>query len=490
MLFNSLQYLIFFPAVVFLYFVLPYRARQLWLLFASYYFYMCWNVQHAVLMLFSTFITYVCGLLLEKAGKISVKKAILVSCILLNMGILFYFKYSNFAMKSLQQMLNIVRIELKVPVFDVMLPVGISFFTFQAVGYVADVYRGESRTEKNFFRYALFVSFFPQLVAGPIERSGNLLLQLEKPALFDLQKAAYGLLAIAYGLFLKMVVADNIAAVIDPVFAEPAGYAGMELLTASILFAFQIYADFEGYTKLAIGSAAVLGYRLNENFNMPYLAVSVKDFWRRWHISLTSWLRDYIYKPLGGGKTGTVRKQLNTMIVFICSGLWHGAAWHYVVWGALNGAMSIIEDLSRPAWNRLKGRLKIKEDRIAYRICCRLATFIAIDVTWIFFRAGSLRAGADIFHSVALDFRLEWFLAGGYAGMFDSIGRFAVIFLSLIVLGVADMAKYAGKDISKMVFRQQAVFRWIFYWIILMVILYWGIYGTGYVQTQFIYFQF
>ena len=344
MLFNSIQYLMFFPVVTLLYFVIPKKVRYLWLLASSYFFYMCWNAKYGLLILFSTFVTWLGGIVLDRlnrkgeegkriAGR---KKAVAAICLLLNLGLLFYFKYTGFAFRTVEKIFGMVNIKLAVPSFDIVLPVGISFFIFQALGYMIDVYRGEGRgirAEYNFFRYALFVSFFPQLVAGPIERSKNLLLQLREPKAFDSGQARSGLLTMGYGLFLKIVLADRIAAAVDPVFASPDSYAGMELLAATFLFAFQIYCDFQGYTKLAIGSAKVLGIRLNENFDSPYHAISVKDFWRRWHISLTSWFRDYLYIPLGGSRKGTVRKYINTLIVFLCSGLWHGAAWHYVVWG-------------------------------------------------------------------------------------------------------------------------------------------------------------
>lgn len=339
MVFNSINYLIFFPIVLLVNFILPKRIRYIWLLAASYFFYMCWNAKYALLILASTVITYLCGMALDCVLSVNnkntsiLKKVILAISLLLNLGILFYFKYTNFILENIEKIFNFLKIECSIPVVDIMLPVGISFFTFQALGYTLDVYRGELKAEKNFFRYALFVSFFPQLVAGPIERSKNLLLQLKKPQDFNVDRAKSGLLTIAYGLIVKIVIADTIASVIDPVFLMPENYKGMEMLFATILFGFQIYCDFNGYTQIAIGSAEMLGYKLNENFDSPYMACSVKDFWRRWHISLTSWFRDYLYIPLGGNRKGKWRKELNTLIVFLCSGLWHGASWHYVIWG-------------------------------------------------------------------------------------------------------------------------------------------------------------
>ena len=261
-------------------------------------------------------------------------------------------------------------------------------------------------------------------------------------------------------------------------------------MTAAILFAFQIYCDFEGYTQIAIGSAEILGYRLNQNFNAPYMAVSVKDFWKRWHVSLTSWFRDYLYIPLGGNRKGKFRKYLNTLIVFSCSGLWHGAAWHYVVWGTLNGFFIILEDLCGPFWDKCKIFFKINASKISYQLLCRFMTFAVVDVAWLFFRAESLGSGILILKTIVKGLRWEWFLTAGYSSIFESSHSLMIIFLSLLIVGLIDLVKYTGKDIKAIIFGQQIIFRWIIYWLIMMIILYWGAYGTGYEQTQFIYFQF
>lgn len=341
MIFNSLQYLIFFPIVTLIYFIVPNKIKHIWLLASSYYFYMCWNVKYLVLILFSTLITYFCANFIQILKKYNknikylshLKKYCIIVCFILNFSLLFYFKYINFVFENFQRVLNILNIKLEIPEADIILPVGISFYTFQALGYIIDVYRNEIKAEKNLLRYALFVSFFPQLVAGPIERSKNLLIQLHNNTKFNTNNARAGLIDMVYGLMLKIIIADNISLVITPIFSNPAQYEGMECFMAAILFAFQIYCDFNGYTIMAVGSAKILGYHLSDNFNSPYMAVSVKDFWKRWHISLTSWFRDYLYISLGGSKKGKIKKQINTLIVFLCSGFWHGAAWHYIVWG-------------------------------------------------------------------------------------------------------------------------------------------------------------
>ena len=357
MLFNSLKFLIFFPAVVLLYFVLPKRVRNLWLLVASYVFYMGWNAKYVVLLFTSTLITYLSGLLLERVKdsdrpetkKTALKKWVVAVSFLLNLGILFYFKYVNFFLDTLGAAASLVGLTLNVPKFDILLPVGISFFTFQALSYTVDVYRGEIGAEKNFLRYALFVSFFPQLVAGPIERSKNLLQQLDTPKSFDFDRAREGFVLMLWGYFLKIVLADRIAIFVDTVYGDIAAFPGWYLIAATVLFAVQIYCDFGGYSTIAMGAAKILGIELMENFDAPYLSTSVSQFWRRWHISLTSWFKDYLYIPLGGSRKGKLRKYINKMIVFLVSGLWHGADATFVIWGGLNGLYQVLGEALAPA---------------------------------------------------------------------------------------------------------------------------------------------
>lgn len=341
MLFNSIDFLIFLPIVVLIYFILPAKIKQMWLLTASYYFYMCWNAKYALLILTSTIITYCSGLFLEKAKNLETeqkvkeryKKIIVAFSVISNLGILFYFKYTNFALEIVTAFLSGINIEITVPVFDIMLPVGISFYTFQALSYTIDVYRDDIYAEKNFLRYALFVSFFPQLVAGPIERSKNLLKQLAEPKKFKFENMREGLLLMLWGFFLKIVLADRIAIFVDTVYGDFETFSGYYLVVATMLFAVQIYCDFSGYSTIAMGTAKILDITLMENFDAPYLSASVAEFWRKWHISLTSWFKDYLYIPLGGSRKGKLRKYINKLIVFLVSGLWHGAQGSYILWG-------------------------------------------------------------------------------------------------------------------------------------------------------------
>lgn len=342
MFFNSLDFLIFFPIVVLIYYIVPSKVKYLWLLFSSYYFYMCWNAKYALLMLFSTAVTYTSGLIMEWIKSCSLdeirknryKKYTVALSFILNLAVLFYFKYCNFALNALGKIFQMAHIELNVPVLDIILPVGISFYTFQALSYTMDIYRNEIYAEKNFFRYALFVSFFPQLVAGPIERSKNLLKQLAEPQKMNFQSARDGFLLMLWGFFLKIVLADRIALLVDTVYADHSIYSGWYLIVATVLFAIQIYCDFYGYSTIAMGASEILGIHLMENFNAPYLSTSTTEFWRKWHISLTSWFKDYLYIPLGGNRKGTsIRKHINKLIVFLVSGLWHGASFSFIVWG-------------------------------------------------------------------------------------------------------------------------------------------------------------
>ena len=353
MIFNSVSYLLFFPIVTILYFAFPKKLRNAWLLIASYFFYMNWNAAYGLLLFGSTMITYLCSLLVEwakeKKQSVRLAKAAMAASFLLNLGLLFYFKYLNFAIVNLNRISSLFHGR-QISAFDILLPVGISFYIFQALGYTMDVYRGKIKACRNFFRYALFVSFFPQLVAGPIERSDNLLPQFEEEHTFDTDRIREGLLWMLWGLFLKIVIADNLSVYITEIYDNYLAYTGAEIVFATVLFAFQIYCDFGGYSYIAIGSAKVLGFRLMDNFKAPYLAVSVHDFWRRWHISLSSWFREYVYIPLGGNRKGLARQLFNIMVVWMLTGLWHGANWNFVLWGVYYGVLLMIEKLFLLKW--------------------------------------------------------------------------------------------------------------------------------------------
>lgn len=450
------------------------------------------------MILASTVITYISGLLLEKTGsnevpedrKTVLKKYLVAGSFACNLGILFFFKYFNFALQFLMYVFWKLNIRFYVPKYDILLPVGISFYTFQALSYTMDVYRGEVKAEKNFFRYALFVSFFPQLVAGPIERSKNLLKQLASPPKFSFEAARDGFLLMLWGFFLKIVLADRIAVFVDTIYGDYTTYGGCYLIVATILFAMQIYCDFAGYSVIAMGTAEMLGIRLMENFDAPYLSVSVADFWRKWHISLTSWFKDYLYIPLGGSRKGKIRKYVNKMIVFLVSGLWHGADYSYVIWGVLNGAYQVVGEILQPVRNGLVRILKLHRSSIGHKILCMFGTFALVDFAWIFFRADSGGAAVEIIKSIFTEHN-PWILFDGslYQCGLD-IKNFWLMIGGIVILGFADFCKHRGIVIREVIARQDYWFRWISIAVMITVILTFGIWGPNYNEANFIYFQF
>lgn len=495
MLFNSYSFLMFFPVVVVIYFLLPKKVSYLWLLAASYYFYMGWNAKYALLLLLSTTITYLSGVLLKwlkenRPDHIRAKKWVVAGSFVSNLAILFFFKYFNFTIESVNAILKHTSLPTVNTSLDVLLPVGISFYTFQALGYTVDVYRGEIEAERNFFRYALFVSFFPQLVAGPIERSKNLLNQLRYPKAFDYRRMSDGLLLMIWGYFLKLVIADRISIFVDNVYANVGIYDGKYLLLASVLFAFQIYCDFAGYSTIAIGAAEVMGFQLMDNFNSPYLSQSVAEFWRRWHISLSSWFKDYLYIPLGGNRKGKVRKYINIMIVFLVSGLWHGANWSYVVWGGLNGIYQVVGAIFTPVRNRIKEKLHLKKSPLPLVIIYMIVTFILVDFTWIFFRADNVQHAFAVIDSI-FNMNNQALLENGT--LYDlglSRPNFIVLGVSLVILLAADICKYRGIKVRSVILNLNIVIRWAVIIAGILGILVFGIWGSGYSATNFIYFQF
>lgn len=498
MLFNSTQFLIFFPIVVILYFVIPKKIRYVWLLAASYYFYMCWNAKYALLILASTIITYASGLLLEwcktrdwtEKKKIKRKKLCVAVSFILNIGILTYFKYTNFLLETLTSLFERIGIELVMPVYDIMLPVGISFYTFQALSYTVDVYRGDIYAEKNFLRYALFVSFFPQLVAGPIERSKNLLKQLAIPTKLEFDSVREGVLFMLWGYFLKVVVADRIAIYVDTVYGRYTSYPGMYLLIAAVLFSMQIYCDFYGYSVIAMGAARILGYRLMDNFNAPFLATNVAELWTRWHISLSSWFKDYLYIPLGGNRKGKIRKYFNKLLVFLISGLWHGADWTFVVWGGLNGLYQIIGELLLPIRNFTVRMLHINRERFSHRLYQTLFTFGLFTFSFIFFRADSIEAAGEIIHSIVTVYNPMIFVNGNLYQCGLDEKNFALMLISIAVIIISDICKCKGIKIREKIAKQGMLFQCVLVAVFVLLILLFGIWGSGYNESNFIYFQF
>ncbi|MBD5507129.1 MAG: MBOAT family protein [Lachnospiraceae bacterium] len=511
MLFNTPQYILFLPIVVLVYYCLPKKIRYIWLLITSYYFYMQWNPLYVTLLFSCTFLTYLCGRLLAyfsaqddrkaEAGSDTKKKFCFVVCILLNLGILGFFKYFQFGLSILNRLLSFAHIGEISWDYDILLPVGISFYTLQALGYLIDVYRGDIYAEKNFLRYALFVSFFPQLVAGPIERSQNLLEQLHTPKSFSYENIRKGALLILYGLFCKMVIADRAAIIVDTVYQDSATYPGFYVVMATILFSIQIYCDFYGYSTIARGSALLMGIQLMDNFNAPYYARSVKEFWRRWHISLSGWFRDYLYIPLGGNRKGKLRKRGNLLVVFAVSGLWHGASLAFVCWGILNGVYQVIEDLAEEIKERTRGywqkwqqmigeKGEHTEQRFSGKLFRMIGTFLLVSFAWLFFRAGELDVAGETLTNL---FRVNnWtiFFDGSLYELGVTQNGLNVLFGAIALLFVVDYHKYHGKDVADVFLRQGWWFRVLGIMGLLFMILLYGCYGEMYDIQQFIYFQF
>lgn len=459
------------PVVFILYWLLPHKYRWALLLISSYYFYMSWNPNYIVLILSATFVSYLAGILLEKTKLPGPRKAILVSAVGICLSLLFFFKYFNFFSDSVVQLLGLFSIRLHPVTLKVLLPVGISFYTFQTLSYVIDVYRGKVKPEHHFGIYATFVSFFPQLVAGPIERTENLLPQISSEKTFRYDQAAYGLKLMAWGFFKKLAIADVLGPLADQAYANLPGCSTLDLLAAVLCFALQIYCDFSGYSDIAIGSAKLLGIDLMTNFRSPYFAGSIREFWSRWHISLSTWFRDYVYIPLGGSRCGKWKTCRNLMITFLVSGLWHGANWTFVVWGGLHGLAQVLEKLLD------KGKRKLPALRCigVFLFCC---------ITWVFFRAESF---SDAFYLLSA-------LGRGLAG--NGCWQFRVLQIdlpmllqaavSVALLGVFDYCSLKT-DVIAWVSRRNPVVKWVTYLLLIWLILcFMPVTGS----SEFVYFQF
>ena len=387
MLFNSIAFVIFFPMVGIMYFILPHRYRWMLLLLASYVFYMWWRIEYAVLILISTIIDFWAAQKMASLADIRARKLYLGISLGLNLGILATFKYFNFLVNTFNQLLEQINISSQLPNTEWALPMGISFYTFQTLAYSIEVYRGNQKPEKHFGRFALYVSFFPQLVAGPIERAKNLLPQFTKKFKFEYQNVSSGIKRAAWGMFKKVVIADRLAIFVDAYYQNPGEHSTWMSWIILVFFYIQIYCDFSGYADIAIGSARVMGFKLMENFNYPLFARNFQNFWQRWHISLTTWFRDYIYFPLGGSLNGKAQTYINMIIVFVISGLWHGASWNFFWWGLACGIL-LVCDMETATYR------KTAEEYFSYiqigglrKVIDPLLIFMLMALTLVLFRA-------------------------------------------------------------------------------------------------------
>ncbi|MFW5737139.1 MAG: MBOAT family O-acyltransferase [Halanaerobium sp.] len=489
MIFNSIQFLIFFVVVVSTYFLINSKYRWILLLAASYYFYMSWNPTYILLIVLSTIVDYFASLkMAEQENKEKRKKYLLLS-LFVNLGLLFFFKYYGFFNNSVSSVVRAFNMNLGLPNFDLLLPVGISFYTFQTLSYTLDVYRGDKEAEKHFGIFALYVSFFPQLVAGPIERSTRLLPQFRKKIDFDSARVASGLQLMLWGYFKKVVVADRLALYVNGVYNNLEGLRGITLILATVFFAFQIYCDFSGYSSIAIGAARVMGFDLMTNFRRPYFAKSIPEFWRRWHISLSTWFKDYLYIPLGGNRVSKIRYYFNLFITFLVSGLWHGAAWTFVIWGALHGFYQIISISTVQFRKNIKDKIGLSNLPTLNKWWQILATFALVNFGWIFFRANSFSDAIYVVNNLFVSLgtqlsswqNLKAAVVGYGLNQYELILAFAVI----LIMEIVHLMQRQG-SVREFLNQKPLFLRWAAYYGLVIIILAFGVYG----EAEFIYFQF
>lgn len=480
----------FFPLVVFGYFSIPQRFRWLWLLAASYLFYASWDPRYCLFLILITLITYFAGLQIGTGGfqKISHKKAWVAVGFVFCLGILSVFKYLNFFSEIWSWILSLFGSFSSPKEFSLILPVGISFYTLQALTYLVDVYRGDIGPERHLGKYALFVSFFPQLLSGPIGKAKDMLPQFSEKHVFDYDRARAGLLTMLWGYFQKVVVADRLGKLVDTVFAAPDKYHGPEAVVAALFFAFQLYCDFAGYSNIAIGAAQVLGFRLPVNFERPYFSKSIPEFWRRWHISLGSWFKDYLYFPLGGSRCSQFRHLLNIIIVFAVCGLWHGAAVNFVVWGLLHGIYQAVGILTRPAKRKAMNRLSIRNSSRWLKLYRVAVTFVLTDFAWIFFRAKTFAGALALIRNLFV-FRPSALWDGSLYQLGLKAPEFwAAVAGILVVLAVDLLAR--NRDLREVLLAKRAPCRWAVYLTAALVLVFFGVYGTQYSAQTFIYDHF
>jgi alginate O-acetyltransferase complex protein AlgI len=425
MLFCSLQFLFFFTAVLLVYWLLPWHEVRVWLLLvASFYFYASWNKWLATIVCVTTAMDYVVALGMEKTPVAWRRKLLLTLSLVVNLGLLIYFKYANFFLQSLEEALRAAGATASLPVLKVILPIGISFYTFEAINYTVDVYRRRVSAERNFAHFMVFILFFPHLIAGPIVRAKDFLPQIKRRKRWSWPRLHLGAQLFLLGLFKKLAIADRMAQFADPVFADPRHYNSVAVWLAVLAYAIQIYCDFSGYTDMALGAAHMLGYKLAQNFNIPYVSANVSEFWRRWHISLSSWLRDYLFIPLGGSRGSTAKTYRNLMITMTLGGLWHGASWTFVAWGVLHGLLLIVHRLFQD-FCKVRPRLDRALQSLPGTLCRIGLTFLSVCVGWVFFRATTFGLAAQV---------LQRLVAFNRSGSVGPLGYWSMLLTFAVVI--------------------------------------------------------
>jgi alginate O-acetyltransferase complex protein AlgI len=479
MLFNSLDFAVFLPIVFLLYWCATknnLKLQNILLLVVSYFFYACWDWRFLFLLIFSTVLDYVTGIKMSESKSPKSKKIWFWLSIIVNLGFLGIFKYYNFFVESFQFALEKIGLNINVWTLQIILPVGISFYTFHGLSYVIDIYKDRIKAERNFIDYSLFVSFFPLLVAGPIERATHLLPQIQKQRTFNFAQAVDGLRQILWGLFKKIVIADQCAEYANMIFNHSSDYSGSTLVVGAIFFAFQIYGDFSGYSDIALGTARLFGIELLKNFSFPYFSRDIAEFWRRWHISLSTWFRDYLYIPLGGSKGGNWMRIRNTFIIFLVSGFWHGANWTFVVWGLLHAIYILPSIVFKTNRNNLDIVAKGKLLPSVRELFDMIVTFVLAVFAWIFFRAEDLSHATDYIHRMIFSDALF---------SIPEIRPRILLGLLIFFMIIEWLGRESDYAIEKVGIKVPKIFRWLFYYILVFMILY----SAG-SEQQFIYFQF
>jgi D-alanyl-lipoteichoic acid acyltransferase DltB (MBOAT superfamily) len=487
MLFNSFSFLVFFPTVTLFYFLIPHRYRWFFLLTASCVFYMAFIPIYILVLALTIAIDYTAGLLIEKTEGRR-KKVFLVISILSTCGVLFVFKYFNFFNSNLARIAQFFHWNYPIEILNLILPIGLSFHTFQSLSYVIEVYRGNFKAEHHFGIYSLYVMFYPQLVAGPIERPGNLIHQFYEKHTYDDQRVVDGLKLMVWGFFKKVVIADKVAIIVERIYLDPTQHTGIPLIAGALFFGIQVYCDFSGYSDIAIGAAQVMGFRLRDNFNRPFHSTSMIEFWRRWHMSLMSWFRDYVYIPLGGNRVGKWRWYYNIFFTFTLSGLWHGAGWGYVLWGSLNGCYLIFSDWTKNL--RKRGVQGIRLDRFPkFHHGLQIAfTFLLFCFTLIIFRSKSLSDAFYVITHLGTGLGSSEGIKMSIRSLYDlGLDRYQLIFLAISML-VMELVEGIEplRNMRQMFFNKPVLFRWAMYYLIILFLIFFGEYN----DHAFIYFQF
>ncbi len=492
MLFNTFEFLIFFPIVTLVYYLLPFKSRWFWLLMASCYFYMAFIPVYILILGGTIVIDYCAGILIEKSEGRN-RKVLLIISLISNVAVLMVFKYFNFFNDNVTNIFHHFGNQNPIPYLNILLPIGLSFHTFQAMSYTIEVYRGNQKAEKHFGIYALYVMFYPQLVAGPIERPQNILHQFHEKKTFNVTQVSSGLKLIVWGLFKKMVIADRLSAVVSEIYSQPHAYSSFPLIIATFFFTIQIYCDFSGYSDIAIGAARCMGYNLMENFRIPYFSSSISEFWKRWHISLSSWFKDYVYIPLGGNRVKVSRVYFNLFIVFLLSGFWHGANWTFIIWGALHGFYLIVGLLAKPYTSNLSTALFGNKFPKFRNVISIFITFILVSFAWIFFRASNISDALYIAKTTVIG------LPGDLIQVLrnDNLQRLKLLFLGydklnllfllapIALLFFVQLKQYKlGR--RNIIAKKPLYLRLTCYTFLIVSILFFGKYGS----LDFIYFQF